>query len=445
MSAAPAPGRPLPLPTTSTGRPILSRADLDAYDPAPRRAGGRERFFCPIHGGDHQRSLTLNPETGQYTCHSCGARGTLRDHWPQTSQSGKPHTPRVLSIEDIGRRALEARKRSEADRAARMHTNRPESSTAFLEHLKGLQEEMSTPDNPGVLYLRRRGLDPAVAVRLDVGYAPPNAWPGDRDRRVGRVVYPLADPETGRVVSAMGRLCLDMSETWPEKVRATFKDSKQRKLTGCPAGVWPYTSIAAAVEHGRPLVLVEGPADALALLQRAPTLAVVALCGTASVLPTALLRELMGVVVALDADGPGAAAATEIQVQCALAGVAAVRVPAGWLGEAKDAGELAQRLARGEDGADEAYAQAVAAVAWTCAELVASLWDDARADALVRATIKRCGALYDAAPEPRPSPDDLPSTDVIDAACAARDWPALRRAVKAYEEALASVVGTRPA
>jgi len=116
-----APVRPLSLPTTSAGRPILTRADLDSYDPSPRRAGGRERFFCPIHGGDHQRSLTVDLETGGYACHACGVKGTLREHWPTASfNQGKPRTARPLSIEDLGRRAVVARIRADAERAGRL-------------------------------------------------------------------------------------------------------------------------------------------------------------------------------------------------------------------------------------------------------------------------------------------------------------------------------------
>lgn len=76
------PGTPLDLPRTKDGRAILRQADLDAYDHAPARAGGRERYFCPIHGGDHQRSLAVDPDSGKFTCHSCGATGTLREQWP---------------------------------------------------------------------------------------------------------------------------------------------------------------------------------------------------------------------------------------------------------------------------------------------------------------------------------------------------------------------------
>lgn len=69
-------------PINSATTTSLTLADLEAYrDQGPAaRAGGEERYFCPLHGSDHQRSLTVNPDTGEYFCHSCNASGVLSDH-----------------------------------------------------------------------------------------------------------------------------------------------------------------------------------------------------------------------------------------------------------------------------------------------------------------------------------------------------------------------------
>jgi len=433
------PARPLSLPTTSAGRPILARADLDAYDPSPRRAGGRERFFCPIHGGDHQRSLTVDPETGGYACHACGVKGTLREHWPTASfNQGKPRPVRPLSIEELGRRALSARSRADAERAVRLAAEIPPAAATFLNSAGTLTEALRSPDCPGGAYLRGRGLDPAVAAALGVGYAARNSWPGDHGRRVGRLVYPLADPTTGRVVGALGRLCADPSDEWSDEARATFKGVKQRKLAGCPAGVWPYANLAVAREHHRPVVFVEGPADALALLQHpAVPCAVVALIGTANVLPMASLQGVAGVILALDADASGVKATSKLRVDLAIAGIRVETMPADWLGEGtKDAGELAQRQAHGEPGANEAYDRALAAVAEVCAGVLRPTWDEVRADALMREMLERCSALYDAEPESRRQNVLALSDEAIDEACGARDMAALTAAIAAYEQAL---------
>nr|MDQ2830882.1 hypothetical protein [Chloroflexota bacterium] len=279
------PGIALALPRTADGRTILTRADLDGYD-RPRRSGGRDRYYCPIHGGDHQRSLSVAPTTGAYICFSCGARGVLRDYWPERSEPPDPSrrcaptAPAPLpSVEEVGRGELARRADVDAARATRIaETATSRQAAAFLARLDAMSAALRDPDCPGAVYLRGRGLDPVLAADLGAGYVAPDAWPGERDRAVGRIVYPLADPATGTVVSALGRLCVDQDARWPDAVMAEFKRLKQRKLAGCPAGIWPYRNVAAAVANRWPLVLVEGPADVLALLQRAPqSLAVVAL------------------------------------------------------------------------------------------------------------------------------------------------------------------------
>src|SRR5260221_10826815 len=57
--------------TTRQGKVIhrLSLGDLvDAVE-----SGQRLRAYCPIHGGDHQRSLSIDSSTGWGFCHCCHA------------------------------------------------------------------------------------------------------------------------------------------------------------------------------------------------------------------------------------------------------------------------------------------------------------------------------------------------------------------------------------
>ena len=448
-----APGVALSLPRTADGRPILARADLDAYD-RPQRSGGRERYYCPIHGGDHQRSLSVDPVSGAYTCFTCGAKGVLRDHWPEKEKAdgngsaarrGAPPPP--PSVEEIGRRELERRARVDAGRAARLAGDTPAHAATFLQGFDALNVALRDRGSPGAAYLR--GLDPALAVSLGAGYAAPNTWPGDRGRKVGRLVYPLADPATGRVVSALGRLCVDADPAWPDGVRADFARVKQRKLAGCPAGVWPYVHIAAATERRRPLVLVEGPADALALLRHVPDgpdggegLDIVALLGTANVLPAALLRGLPGVVMALDGDGSGVKAMRELRAELAIAGGRVEVLPADWLGGAKDAGELAAAVVA-TGTSDEAaamamrrYEEAVGAVRMASRCLANVGWDDDAAGRLLTDFHARCAAAYNRLPKDGRQ-ELVARLDQVDAAIneayAARDWDALNRAVATCE------------
>ena len=243
----------------------------------------------------------------------------------------------------MGRREPAARARIDQAHVAGLAAEIPPEATAFLSQLLAMQEALRAPDSPGAAYLRGRGLDPLLAADLGAGYAAPNHWPGDRGRAVGRIVYPLADPATGRVVSALGRLCRDADPTWSEALQADFKDKKQRTLKDCPAGVWPYQSIADARGNSRPLVLVEGPADALAALQAPGTpLDVVGLCGTAHMVTAAVITELVGVVFALDADAGGSKGTKRIRLDVEMSGVLTVAPPAGWLGRATDLADAAK-------------------------------------------------------------------------------------------------------
>jgi len=436
MSAMRAPTGGVTLARTADGRPILDRATLDAYDGRPRRSGGEHRYYCPVHGGDHQQSLAVNLDTGLYHCHSCHASGTLRDYWP--APAGGQDTRRApvpVSLAERGRAALDWHAHAEADKHAKLAGAVPAAAAAFIARLDVFTNDLRRAGSPGTTYLSSRGLDPELAARLGAGYAPPKAWPGDTIRPAGRIVYPLADALTGRIVSAAGRLTVDASPTWPEKQRKDFKGLKQRKLADCAAGVWPYASIAAAREHHRPLVLVEGPADALALMQHADGagLDALALMGTAGVLPLAALDGLPGVVLALDPDGAGRRAVDELRTRLALAGVRTATVAADWLGDAKDAGELPT----GDDAGR--YAAAVAAVHAACHRLTAPAWNAAAADKALREMLDACAVAYVAHGFAALPEGDDELNDAIDAARERRDWPAFVRAVDDYRELYGAV------
>ena len=430
------PGAPLDMPRTKDGRAILSRADLDAYDPAPQRSGGYDRYYCPIHGGDHQQSLSVHRDTGKYKCHTCGERGTLREHWPDAGGVFK-RAP-APSLAEIGRRELKARARADAERAERLAAEIPAAASSFLATFDAMATALRAPGCPGAAYLRRRGLDPELAASLGVGYVAPKVWPGDHKRAVGRVVYPLADPLTGRVVSAMGRLCADPSPSWSTELREQFKGAKQRKLTGCAAGMWPYASLAAAREQHRAVVFVEGPADVLALRARGPLpydCAIVALTGTADVLPTASLQGIAGVVLALDVDEGGVKATRKLRVDLALAGIAVETVRPRWLGlgDAKDPAALAALALTDEDAAADGFDWALVELREACERLMMRAWDADAAGAFIRGMYDRLNDVAGRYPQPWPDLDDA-WADAIDRACEAHDWPALARAVEECEQ-----------
>ena len=334
-------GNALALPRTADGRPILSRDDLDRLGP-PRQGGGRLRYYCPIHGGDRQRSLSVDARTGLYYCHSCKAGGRLRDDWDDegtTRPSGRRGGPRpAAAAGDDHTRQLPALLRADADRVATLSRPIPDHARSFIDCLDALREALSAPCCPGADYLRRRGLDPLLAARLGAGYAAPGTWPDEAAWGPGRIVYPLHDARTGRVVSALGRACVD-DTTLLTRGRA---GKAQLKLRDCPAGIWPGEQAARARHNSQPLVLVEGPADALALLALENAPSIEALAGTHNPLTLNVLRSLVGLIIAFDEDDAGRAASRRLAADLDLLGIPHRAPPAGWLGaDATDPADLA--------------------------------------------------------------------------------------------------------
>src|SRR5690348_3787572 len=69
----------------SNERVILRESAL----PDLRHSGGRLRASCPIHGSDHQRSLSIQPE-GEYAgfgrCFGCGAEVLVEEMNPDAAR-----------------------------------------------------------------------------------------------------------------------------------------------------------------------------------------------------------------------------------------------------------------------------------------------------------------------------------------------------------------------
>src|SRR5438128_6911686 len=66
--------------TTRQGKVIHLLSPGDLVDTVER--GERLRAYCPIHGGDHQRSLSIDSSTGWGFCHCCHATVLLETSNP---------------------------------------------------------------------------------------------------------------------------------------------------------------------------------------------------------------------------------------------------------------------------------------------------------------------------------------------------------------------------
>jgi Toprim-like len=287
--------------------PALSLADLEAFDARPA-GGGRERRFCcplPACGGKprdraHQ-SLSVNTQTGDWLCFRCGAAGRLVERWRPARELRRERAVRAFRL---------------APEAMRGHAE----SAPQLAPLWAATVDLA--GTRGAAYLAGRGLPPEIAAGCGVRFAP--AWMGRP-----AVVFPLHDP-AGALVAANARYLGDEARGKPAGPKTRTIGDRVLGAFATP-GAW---------EHD-PLVLVEGPCDALAL--HAAGVPAVALVGTRP--PVWLARRAFGrrVAVALDADAGGDRAAAELRA--ALESLGALRVTR-WrvpnIQGVKDFGDVAQ-------------------------------------------------------------------------------------------------------
>jgi hypothetical protein len=282
--------------------PVFSLADLEAFDPRPAGAGRERRFCCPLpacldkpRDRAHQ-SLSVNAETGLWTCYRCGAGGKLTEHWaPRLAGSGaRPRRTAALRVFRVSPDPQPGRAATAADLGPMLAACVPLTGT------------------PGARYLYQRGIGEDAAAAAGARFA--RGWYGGP-----AVVFPLCDRE-GRVVAASGR--------YVDARRPKTRVVGDRKLgVFAPPGAWDAPTDPA--DGTGALVVVEGPADALSLAEcEVPAVALVGTVAPAWLPRAAAFRR---VVVALDADAAGDAAAERLLRELApfARSVERLRPPAG--------------------------------------------------------------------------------------------------------------------
>ena len=255
----------------ATERPVLTLAELEAFDPtAP--AGGRERrFLCSLPGctdkskGAGHRSLSVNVATGKWTCHRCSAGGVLRERWRPTGNQ------------------RDAR-RAAALRAFALPPPPPAPDLTWKSLVKQLQPAVHVP--AARRYLGQRGITPEVAAGCKVCFSA--EWYGRP-----AVCFPIRD-RAGALVAAHGRY-ID-GGTQP----------KCRTAGALQLGLY---ATPGALEAPR-LVICEGPFDALSLFQ--VSVPAIALCGTSEPAWVPTVAAFRQVALAFDADAAGDAAAAKL-------------------------------------------------------------------------------------------------------------------------------------
>ncbi len=208
------------------GQVNLTLADLEAYrgQGSGVRSGKYLRYYCPVHGSDKQRSLSLNPETGYFKCFACGAWGYLKEY--------RQKSPWRLFLDTEPRERPELRK--------------------VLQEL-----QRALPGSLGEKYLLRRGIPLELATVCGVGYAAWGKWPHLANGRLvrqwkwGRLVFPHTNPD-GEVINLYGRAVGDDTNV--------PKEERHDHLPG-PKGIFNAKALLSDT-----VFVCEGVFDALSLM-----------------------------------------------------------------------------------------------------------------------------------------------------------------------------------
>lgn len=202
----------------ATAFQTLTLAEIEAYrGQGPGVPSGKYlRFFCPIHGSDNQRSLSVNTETGRFRCFNCQATGYVVDFRRKTRRESAQN--RHMSDVSWAGSGNPLAFYENAPRSQIRPPEEPKPRKDLAELLKRFQEQLD-PRGHAAEYLRRRGIPLEVAKKYGVGFAPFMQWPARSTRQWthGRLVFPHTNP-AGEVVNLYGR-AVEVDEPAEKKLR----------------------------------------------------------------------------------------------------------------------------------------------------------------------------------------------------------------------------------
>ena len=329
--------------TTRRGN-VIHRLSLDDLIDVVE-SGEQLRSYCPIHGGDHQRSLSVARTSGWGYCHCCHATVlveipdpmTIERRWNNHGRRGTggdtfspppfvAHRPATSLRSDSLRRAPTA--------TPIPHWQRDE--VWALSTVAPVMRASLTTSRWAQRYLAERGIPASIAHAAGIGYLSRSTWEHASvsaeqrsllKRWIERLVFPLGSPD-GR--GFIGRTLLRWEPGMDENAHKAVLDqpgAPRRWVKTNPAGWFGFDAPGLLAEW---VVLVEGGFDRLALLAAGfPATSVVALVGTAArpLWLVQLAPQVKGVVLALDADVGGETAMERLAIAFRQAGLAVVCCP----------------------------------------------------------------------------------------------------------------------
>ena len=291
-----------------------------------KRAGENWKGLCPFHT-EKTPSFTVNPKRNIYHCFGCGAGGDAFSFLMRQDRVAFPEAVRTLAERagvalPTGGRAPEADNKLEALR--RVMALAGEFYTQSLWERGGEKARA---------YLEQRGVDPEVARRFGLGYAP-ESWnallgvmakqgigdealvqaglalarqngPGFYDRFRGRLLFQIRDVQ-GRVVAFGGRA---LSGEEPK-----YLNSPETPLYVKGQTLYALDVAKTAIRDRGRAIIVEGYLDCLMAHQHGFGETVAALGTAFTPAQLGLLRRYSDEVLALfDADAAGQKASTRLE------------------------------------------------------------------------------------------------------------------------------------
>src|SRR6266581_3607742 len=290
-----------------------------------RKAGTGWKGLCPFHS-EKTPSFTVNPRKGIFHCFGCGVGGDAFGFLMRQDRLAFPEAVRTL--------ARTAGIALTDERGQGGDSGRDELLRAIGLAARFYQEQLTRPSGERArAYLEQRGIDPEVAQRFGLGYAP-EGWDtllgfmrsekvaeetlvttglaiprenraGAYDRFRGRLLFPIHDLQ-GRVVAFGGR---------------AFGDEQPKYLNSPETPLYTKGNLLYAADLARPAIqtqnrafLVEGYVDCLMCHQYGFTGTVAALGTAFTPAQLALLRRYCDEVVTFfDADAAGQKAAARAE------------------------------------------------------------------------------------------------------------------------------------
>jgi hypothetical protein len=314
-------------------RELRERADIvEVIDRrVPLKRSGKDYWaLCPFDGEGGKPSFSVNRDKGFFHCFGCLAHGDALDFLQR--HGGMSFRQALEQLAAESGMALPDQPARPAARPVLRPTVRFRPMPAAKDGHQPLGDEemanlarwqQSLPGSPGEAYLASRRIPLDVAQVAGVGFLPAGEALGltAEGKPTGygpRVVFPHALPD-GQIVNLYGR------STDPQ----ADKDRRHRHLPR-PKGLFN----AQALDLPGPLWIVEGAFDALALMA-AGVPKVIAIFGLAGFDWRWIGKQ--EILVALDCDESGDAAAQEMLHVAAYRGLKARRIDAQAFGGHKDA------------------------------------------------------------------------------------------------------------